>query len=87
MNIRRNIRIETIEKFTPYRSFLASWRDTHGSQASLRNLNEIQIVFQPLWPRHLTDDLEKQSMMITPVNFVMIRWEEHYEKRVTDGRN
>ena len=38
----------------------------------------------PLWPWTLTSDF--LPLVITPENFVMIRWWEHSEEGVTDGR-
>ena len=50
-----------------------------------------QIGFWPLcldlWPLTLTFCMTSlSSMVITPENFMMIRWQEHSEKGVTDGR-
>ena len=45
--------------------------------------------FWPLWPWALASDLLHGhyflSMVITLENFIMIRWQEHCEKGVTDG--
>ena len=41
-------------------------------------------IFLAVWPWNLTDD--HLSMVITPENFLMIRWWEHGEKGVTDGQ-